>query len=65
MKILKDRANNNKNSIRASGYVCKLIKAGQTLKQIADTLNKEGFLTVRGKAFAATTVARLYKRYCI
>lgn len=64
VKILKEKPLRNKNNVKAAGYICTLIKAGKTLQQVADTLNTEGFLTARGKAFAPTTVQRLYERFC-
>lgn len=62
--VLRSNARNNRNNIKASGYICQLIKSGSTLQQVADVLNKEGFKTARSKAFKPTTVQRLYERFC-
>lgn len=52
-------AANNQNTITAKGYA-KLLRDGNvTLRQIADTLNAEGFKTPRGGQFSAVQVARL------
>jgi len=62
--VLRSNAANNKNNIRAAGYVCNMINTGSTYQEVADVLNKEGFRTSRGFAFRSTTVKRLYDRVC-
>lgn len=52
-------AANNQNTKTAKGYAKLLRDGGATLRQIADTLNTEGFKTPRGGAFSAVQVARL------
>ncbi len=52
-------AANNQNTITAKGYAKLLRDGGATLRQMADTLNLEGFKTPRGGQFAAVQVARL------
>ena len=54
-------AANNQNTITAKGYAKLLREGGATLRQVADTLNVEGFKTPRGGRFAAVQVARLFK----
>lgn len=52
-------AANNQHTKTAKGYAKLLRDGGATLRQIADTLNTEGFKTPRGGQFAAVQVARL------
>jgi len=53
------RAASNQNTAAARGYAQALRNAGFTLRQVADTLNAEGFKTPRGGQFSAVQVARL------
>jgi len=53
-------AANNQNTKTAKGYAKLLRDGGATLRQVADTLNAEGFKTPRGGKFAAVQVARLF-----
>lgn len=56
---IKANAANNANTEKAKDYA-KLMRAnGSTFEAIAETLNKKGFLTARGKQFQKTTVKRL------
>lgn len=63
VKIIRQRALDNPNNKRASGYICQLIGAGNTLQTVADKLNIEGFRTSTGCNFQPITVQRLYQRY--
>lgn len=54
-------AANNQNTITAKGYAKLLRDSKATLRQIADTLNAEGFKTPRGGQFSAVQVTRLLK----
>jgi len=49
----------NENSIRAKGYANTLYKGGKSLREIAYTLNEQGFKSPKGKTFKETTVRRL------
>lgn len=59
VRAIKEKAQNNPNNQRARGYIKTLREKEQTFKQIADTLNREGFKTSRGKLFTPTAVRRL------
>ncbi len=52
-------AANNQHTITAKGYVKLLRDGGATLRQVADTLNVEGFKSPRGGRFSAVQVARI------
>ena len=54
------KAQNNENNRRASGYIKKIKDSDMTYQAIADRLNFEGFRTARGKYFTPTAVRRLY-----
>jgi DNA invertase Pin-like site-specific DNA recombinase len=56
---MKEKAANNQNNRRAAGYIQTLRNSGQTLQEIADTLNEQGFTTAKGKAFSRVQVSRL------
>ena len=49
----------NQNTVAAKGRAQSLRSSGATLRQIADTLNAEGFKTPRGGQFSAMQVMRL------
>ncbi|GAB3334857.1 recombinase family protein [Larkinella ripae] len=58
----RQRAAENKNNRRASAMVAQLRSQGKTYDQIAEQLNKDGFVTSTGKEFYAMQVQRLHKR---
>lgn len=58
-----EKANANPNNKRAVALLKTLVGQGKTYQEMADTLNKEGFLTSRGFQFSASTVFKLIKRY--
>lgn len=62
VKAIKEKAKTNKNNMRAMGYINFLRIAGKSYREIASTLNQEGFRTARGKEFQANSVKRLYER---
>lgn len=57
------KAAENPNNKRAMALLRSLEGQGLSLQQMADTLNKEGFLTSKGYKFMPVTVQRLIKRY--
>jgi DNA invertase Pin-like site-specific DNA recombinase len=59
METIKSNAANNANTEKAKDYAKLMRSNGSTLEQIAETLNKKGFLTARNKAFQKTTIKRL------
>ncbi|MCY7330230.1 MAG: recombinase family protein, partial [Saprospiraceae bacterium] len=52
-------AANNQNTKTAKGYATLLRSTGASLRDMAATLNAEGFKTPRGGEFSAVQVARL------
>lgn len=58
----KRRAETNENNRRASSMVAMMRSAGKNYHQIADELNRAGFLTARGHTFQPTQVRRLAER---
>ncbi|GAB3935160.1 recombinase family protein [Larkinella terrae] len=61
-EVNKQRAGENKNNRRATAMVAQLRSQGKTFDQIAEQLNKDGFVTSTGKEFHAMQVHRLHKR---
>ena len=59
----KTKADNNPNNKRAVAMLRTLVKEEHTLKEMADILNREGFVTSKGVCFSKTTVYKLIKRY--
>lgn len=60
---VKEKARNNVNNKRASGYIISLRESEKLpYQKIADRLNLEGFRTARNKFFTPTAVKRLYDR---
>lgn len=59
----RSKADENPNNKRAVAMLRILVKEGQTLQQMADTLNSEGFTTSKGFRFTAATVYKIIKRY--
>ena len=62
-KTIKAKADGNPNNKRAIAILRTLVKGDMTLKQMADTLNNEGFVTSQGCSFTKSTVYKLIKRY--
>jgi DNA invertase Pin-like site-specific DNA recombinase len=58
----KQKALNDPNNRKASGYIKSLRKLGLTFAEIASKLNQEGFTTRTGREFWAATVRLLWKR---
>ena len=63
IKTCKEKADNNPNNKRAVAILRTRVKEKQTLQEIADILNKEGFVTSQGCSFSKSTVYKLIKRY--
>lgn len=63
IRSCKEKADNNPNNKRAVAMLRTLIKEEYTLKSMADTLNREGFVTSQGCNFSKSTVYKLIKRY--
>ena len=61
-KANKVKALKNENNMRATALITEMRNQSLTYKQIADTLNNNGFKTARDKQFRKTTVMRLVKR---
>lgn len=59
----KAKADNNPNNKRAVAMLRTLVKENRSLKEMADILNGEGFVTSKGASFSKTTVYKLIKRY--
>lgn len=63
IKTCKEKADNNPNYKRAVAILRTLVKEKHTLQEIADILNKEGFVTSQGCSFSKSTVYKLIKRH--
>ena len=63
IKTCKEKADNNPNNKRAVAILRTLVKEKHTLQEIADILNKEGFVTSQGCSFSKSTVYKLIKRH--
>ena len=63
IKTCKRKADNNPNNTRAVAMLRTLIKENHTLKEMADILNREGFVTSQGCSFSKSTVYKLIRRY--
>ena len=59
----KAKADNNPNNKRAVAMLRTLVKEEHSLKEMADILNREGFVTSKGACFSKATVYKLIKRY--
>ena len=59
----KSKADNNPNHKRAVAMLRTLVKEEHSLKEMADILNREGFVTSKGACFSKATVYKLIKRY--
>lgn len=57
------KALNNPNNKRAAAKLKVLVGQDKTLQQMADILNREGFVTSQGYSFSKSTVHKLIKRY--
>lgn len=61
-KANREKALLNVNNMRASALIKEMRSQKLTYEKIAETLNKSGFKTSRGKEFKKTTVLRLIRR---
>ena len=62
-KTCKEKADRNPNNMRAVAFIRTLLKEDYTLQQIADILNKDGFVSSCGCQFSKSTVYKIIKRY--
>lgn len=62
-KTNSEKAKANPNNKRAIALLKVLIGQDKTLQEMADTLNKDGFVTSQGCQFSRSTVYKLIKRY--
>ena len=63
IRTCREKADNNPNNKRAVAMLRTLVKEEHTLQEIADILNKEGFVTSKGGRFYKSTVYKLIRRY--
>ena len=63
IKTCKGRADNNPNNKRAIALLRTLVKEEHTYQEMAEILNKEGFVSSQGCSFTKSTVYKLIKRY--
>lgn len=63
IRTCKQKADNNPNNTRAVAMLRTLIRENHTLKEMADILNREGFVTSQGYSFSKSTVYKLIRRY--
>lgn len=62
-KTNREKAKRNPNNKRAVAFLKVLVGQDITLNQMAEILNKEGFVTSQGCQFSPSTVYKLIKRY--
>ena len=62
-KTNREKAKANLNNKRAVAFLKILAGQDMTLNQMAETLNKEGFVTSQGFQFTPSTIYKLIKRY--
>lgn len=63
IKTCRQKADSNPNNTRAVAMLRTLIRENHTLKEMADILNREGFVTSQGCSFSKSTVYKLIRRY--
>ena len=63
IRTCREKADNNPNNRRAVAMLRTLLKEEHTLQEVADILNREGFVTSRGCRFSKSTVYKLIRRY--
>ena len=63
IKVCRQKADSNPNNMRAVAMIRTLIRENHTLKETADILNREGFVSSQGCSFSKSTVYKLIKRY--
>ena len=59
----REKARINPNNKRAVAFLKVLVSQEYTYNQMAETLNREGFVTSKGFQFTPSTVYKLIKRY--
>ena len=62
-KTNSEKAKSNSNNKRAIALLKVLVNQDKTLQEMADILNKDGFVTSQGCQFTRSTVYKLIKRY--
>ena len=63
IRTCREKADSNPNNRRAVAMLRTLVKEEHTLQEIADILNREGFVTSKGCSFSKSTVYKLIRRY--
>ena len=63
IKTRKAKADNNPNNKRAIAFLRTLVKEEHTYQEMAEILNREGFVSSHGCSFTKSTVYKLIKRY--
>ena len=63
IRTCREKADNNPNNRRAVAMLRTLVKEEHTLQEVADILNREGFVTSKGGRFYKSTVYKLIRRY--
>ena len=63
IRTCREKADNNSNNRRAVAMLRTLVKEEHTLQEVADILNREGFVTSKGGRFYKSTVYKLIRRY--
>lgn len=62
IESIKHKASHNPHNKRALGFVSLMDYKNMKLREIAEALNSNGFLTSTGKQFSTTQVIRLLKK---
>ena len=63
IRTCREKADNNTNNRRAAAMLRTLVKEEHTVQEVADILNREGFVTSKGGRFYKATVYKLIIRY--
>lgn len=63
IKTCKSKADNNPNNKMAIALLRTLVKEEHTYQEMAEILNREGFVSSQGCSFTKSTVYKLIKRY--
>jgi len=62
IKTIKERARQNPNNKRALSLIVRCRDEGMSYEKIANELNKNSFITTKGKSYSHSTVRMLYHR---
>jgi len=61
LSAIREKSDNNPNKRKAKAFVSRLKEENMSLRDMAEELNDNGFVTARGKKFSAMQVSRLLK----